>query len=179
MRTHFSCLILVLSLTLTAGGCSSVPQGEAKYPTGADRNATENANDIYAKPDSIFGKGGLRLFGRSENGGAGETGIGVNSFLWRASLDTVAFMPLTSADPFGGVILTDWYSDPATPEERFKLNVLILDRQLRSDAVQVKVFRQVRRGGEWRDSDVAGDTARQIEDAILTRARQMRVGQAG
>ena len=88
-------------------------------------------------------------------------------------------MPLASADPFGGVILTDWYSPPETPNERIKLNVFILDRQLRTDGIQVKVFRQVLRSGSWRDAEVAEGTARQLEDAILTRARQMRVAQIG
>ena len=89
------------------------------------------------------------------------------------------FMPLASADPFGGVILTDWYSAPETQNERIKLNVFILDKQLRSDGVQVKVFKQEKRGGEWRDAAVSDDTGRSIEDAILTRARQMRVAKVG
>lgn len=167
-------VLAVLSVT----ACGGV-QKEAKYPTGGDRASTAD-NDIYSKPESVFGGGGMRLFGKKGDGGAdGSSGIGVNSFLWRASLDTVSFMPLASADPFGGVILTDWYSDPETPNERFKLNVFILDRQLRSDGVQVKVFRQVKKSGEWRDAAAAEGTARQIEDAILTRARQIRVGQMG
>src|SRR5690606_12233766 len=98
------------------------------------------SNDIYSEQDSIFGTGGM--FGRTQErrGSADDHGIGVNSFLWRAALDTVSFMPLASADPFGGVILTDWYEAPETPQERLKLNVFILDRQLRSDALQVRVF---------------------------------------
>lgn len=174
--SRFFTIIFLCALTTLVAACSGV-NSEAKYPTGADRSAT--GDDIYAEAPSIFGKDGLRVFGRNSGAGEGETGIGVNSFLWRASLDTVSFMPLASADPFGGVILTDWYSPPGTPDERFKLNVFILDRQLRSDGIQVKVFRQVQRGGNWQDSAVADDTARQLEDAILTRARQLRVAQMG
>ncbi len=167
---------LALALVLMTG-CSGV-KSEAKYPTGADRSAT--GGDIYAKPDSIFGEGGLFDTGRSTRASdTGTTGIGVNSYLWRASLDTVSFMPLASADPFGGVILTDWYSPPENDNERYKINVFILDRQLRSDGVQVRIFRQERRGGQWRDADSSEQTARQLEDTILTRARQMRVGQMG
>jgi hypothetical protein len=105
--------------------------------------------------------------------------IGVNSFLWRATLDTVAFMPLASADPFGGVVLTDWYEDPAAKGERFKLNVLILDRQLRADSLKVTTFRQTLDAvrGVWQDASTNPDTARKIEDAILTRARELRVKQ--
>lgn len=178
MRPCFSFLAILCASALLAG-CGGV-KSEARYPTGANRSTTGDANEIYASPDSIFGKGGIGLGGSSKDDDKGTTGIGVNSFLWRASLDTVSFMPLASADPFGGVILTEWYAAPETPEERTKLNVFILDRQLRSDAVQVKVFRQIRKkGGEWRDAEVSADTGRKIEDAILLRARQMRVSQMG
>lgn len=177
MRNALASLILsVALLALAACGGITAPQGEAKYPTGMDRDGTDS-NDVYTPKASIFGSGGL-LGGRDDDK-AEETGIGVNSFLWRASLDTVAFMPLASADPFGGVILTDWYSPPETPGERFKINVFILDKQLRSDGVQVKVFRQVNKGGNWRDADVGADMGRQLEDSILTRARQMRVSHLG
>lgn len=164
------CAVLALS------ACSGVEK-EAKYPTGADRSST--GGDIYAKPDSIFGPDGLSILkGKDkEEDSAGGSSIGVNSFLWRATLDTVSFMPLASADPFGGVVLTDWYSPPENPNERFKMNVFILDRQLRSDGVQVRVFRQVREGGEWRDAKASEDTASKLEETILTRARRMRVSQ--
>ena len=82
------------------------------------------------------------------SGGGGNAGIGVNTFLWRASLDTVSFMPLSSADPFGGVIITDWYSPPEVPSERFKMTVYILDRQLRADGIKVSVFRQQLASGQ-------------------------------
>lgn len=185
MVSVFRRFVFALCVTAAIGlaGCSNPDLGgEAKYPTGADRNTVANPNDIYAKPDSIFGSGGILSLGKNKGGDySGQSGLGVNSYLWRASLDTVSFMPLSSADPFGGVILTDWYTPEATPDERLKLNVFILDRQLRSDAIQVKVFRQVRkgRGNDWRDSDVAPETARQLEDTILTRARQMRVSDMG
>lgn len=169
--------LLTALLLVTLAACSSLPETEAKYPTGADRPTIANPNDIYAKPDSIFGKGGLFSAGKNKTADySGQSGIGVNTYLWRAALDTVSFMPLASADPFGGVILTDWYSPEATPNERLKLNVFILDRELRSDGVQVKVFRQVRKkGGSWNDAEVAPETAAQLEDTILTRARQIRI----
>lgn len=176
---RFTDLIAVFAVfaVLLLSACGGVEK-EAKYPSGMDRNTLSNPQDIYSKPDSIFGKGGLALLGKEDGEDSGGA-IGVNSYLWRASLDTVSFMPLASADPFGGVILTDWYSAPESANERIKLNVFILDKQLRSDGVQVKVFRQEKRGGEWRDAAVADDTGRKIEDAILTRARQMRVAKIG
>jgi hypothetical protein len=88
-------------------------------------------------------------------------------------------MPLASADPFGGVIITDWYIAPEKPDERFKVNVFILDKQLKSDGVKVKVFRQVKKGGGWADTTVADKTGPQMEEAILTRARELRVADMG
>jgi len=165
--------LLMLSV-LAMAGCSSFKGGEAKYPTGADRSAT-GANNIYEKPAGIFGKGGLFGVNRGDDNSKGNNGINVNSYLWRASLDTVSFMPLASADPFGGTIITDWYTDPGNSNERTKLNVFILGRELKADGVKVKAFRQVLKGGQWRDAAVGADTERKLEDAILTRARQMRV----
>ena len=103
--------------------------------------------------------------------------VGVNAFLWRATLDTIDFMPLASADPQGGIIITDWYSNPGATDERFKLTVYILDTRLRADGVNVSVFRQTRNAaGDWVDATVDSDTEVQLENAILTRARELRVG---
>ncbi|WP_300542648.1 DUF3576 domain-containing protein [Maricaulis sp.] len=105
-------------------------------------------------------------------------GIGVNGYLWRASLDTISFMPLAEVDPFGGVIITDWYANPQMPTERFKLTVYILDTRLRADALAVNVFRQVREeSGGWIDAQTSEQTSYDIENAILTRARQLRISQ--
>ncbi len=174
MRIGVVTMLSIAFLALAA--CSSVGgvQGEAKYPTGADRSAS---SDIYEEPDTIFGKGGIFSTSRSKKEDSSGSGIGVNAFLWRAALDTVSFMPLSSADPFGGVILTDWYSPPEKPDERFKLNVFILGKQLRSDGVRVRVFRQKMVKGTWRDDNASSDMATKLEDTILTRARQLRVAQ--
>jgi hypothetical protein len=103
-------------------------------------------------------------------------GIGVNGYLWRASLDTISFMPLSEVDPFGGVIITDWYANPRMTSERFKLTVYILDTRLRADALAVNVFRQVREEtGGWIDAETDPQTSYEIENAILTRARQLRI----
>ena len=103
----------------------------------------------------------------------------MNSFLWRASLDTVSFMPVAQADPFGGVILTDWYENPDQPGQRFKMSIYILDRQLRADGVKVSVFKQVQEKGAWKDAKVPPDMGPNIENTILTRARELRVSQKG
>lgn len=109
----------------------------------------------------------------------GRVTIGVNSYLWHASLDTLSFMPLASADPFGGVIITDWYSAPENPNERMKVTVYILDRRLRADGIRVAVFRQTRSADSWADAQVNPDTATKLEDAILTRARELRLASEG
>jgi hypothetical protein len=121
------------------------------------------------------------LIGTATKGGSSGENITVNSFLWRASLDTISFLPLNTADPFGGVIITDWYSPPETPDERFKVTVYILDRELRADGLRVAVFRQTRTPTSgWVEAKVDDRTGRDLENAILKRARQMRIrGGAG
>ena len=102
----------------------------------------------------------------------------MNAYLWRASLETLGFMPLASADPYGGVIITDWYSPPTTSGERFKATAYVLGRQLRADGVRISIFRQVRDGGQWTDAPVSPATAADIENKVLARARELRSASA-
>lgn len=102
------------------------------------------------------------------------TTIGVNSYLWRASLETVSFAPLLQVDSAGGVIVTDWYSRPGNPSERVKVSVAILDQDLRADALRVAASRQVLQGGTWVDAPVQAATVQKLEDIILTKARDLR-----
>jgi hypothetical protein len=135
---------------------------------------------------AMIGAAALGLAGLAAcGGGAGmhheahavpANAIGVNSYLWRASLDTLSFMPLAQADPYGGVIITDWYVNPQKPDERFKCTVYILDTRLRGDALKVSVFKEVSNGqGGWIASQPADQTSIDVENAILTRARQLRL----
>ncbi len=157
-------IVGLIAVLLVLGACT---QGEEAKPAGS---SDVNIKD-QAAGGGLFGNNGL--FG--DDPYAGGRAIGVNSFLWRASLDTISFMPVASADPFGGVIITDWYSAGGAANERFKLNVYILGRSLRADGVRVAVFRQVLGSpGNWQDSVLSDTTATKIEDAILTRARQLR-----
>ena len=161
---------VALGLCLTLSACNWDLGGEAKYPVPRQKGQRQPQ---YSEDPGVFGEGGI--FGpdvpQDQNGG----GIGVNNLLWRASLDTVSFMPLVSADPFGGVIITDWYTPPSAPDERFKINIYILGRALRADGIRASVFRQQMQGGGWVDAPVAINTATDLENAILTRARQMRL----
>ena len=102
------------------------------------------------------------------------TQIGVNSYLWRAAVDTLSFAPLITADSNGGVIVTDWYANPNSPGERVKLTVSIIDQELRADALRVAASRQVNQNGVWVDAPVAAATVQKLEDIILTRARDLR-----
>ncbi|WP_210419303.1 DUF3576 domain-containing protein [Acetobacter vaccinii] len=111
---------------------------------------------------------------RGASGGEASLKSGVNAYLWRAALDTLSFMPVATADAEGGIILTDWYTPPATHGERFKITAFILDRRLRSDALRLSVFRQTREGNEWVDTPPAPNTASDIAGRILSRARKLR-----
>lgn len=167
-------LALALAGALAVAGCGGGV--ESRYPEKVGKNRYDPAPTGERRDEGggLFGEGGINLFGGGKSEGGG--GIGVNSYLWRASLDTIAFMPLSSADPFGGVIISDWYASPKQPGERFKLTVYILDRRLRADGIKVKVFRQEKdMDGSWKDAPVNADTGTGVENAILTRARQLRV----
>ena len=161
---------LVLVLALAGCGLETEPP-RAPTRSAADQRSLDRYGTVLG-PDALT----LSTNPDRQGGAGGGPGIGVNAFLWRASLDTIDFIPLNSADPFGGVIITDWYEPAGTEDERFKLNVYIVDTALRADAVSVAVFRQVRDGsGGWRDATVAPGTARQLENTILTRARELRI----
>ena len=159
-RRRIGAAVVTVLLSLSLAACGSSSGTRTIFPDDDRRETGSDAYDV-ASEGSVFGPGG--------------TGIGVNAFLWRATLDTVSFMPLSSADPFGGVIITDWYSPPESPAERFKVNVFILGRDLRADGVRARVFRQVNGDGDWKDAQVGDTTGIDLENAILTRARELRI----
>ena len=165
-------LIGALAACGTGQKAADVTASGAAYPKNADDRREKERGKLSATDES---GGGFSLFG----GGKKNNGpsLGVNAFLWRATLDTLSFLPLASADPFGGTIITDWYEDPKTPGERFKVNAVILDKDLRADALKVKLFKQARtaKAGQWQDQAVSPRLERDLEDTILTRARQLRV----
>lgn len=170
-------VMALASLLLSACGGGESDQVVYKYP-----DKTQQPKDDRSMFDRWFGgspivnpQASTDLAAQAP--GDGKTGVGVNSYLWRASLDTLSFMPLAAADPFGGTIITDWYSAPETPNEQFKVTVYILDKELRADGIRVAVFRQEKDAttGQWTNGVVQPDTQTQLENAILTRARQLRV----
>ncbi len=143
-------ILSVLAVALVLAGCGS----------------TDNTMPDTSGATSISAANGART-------------LGVNSYLWHATLDTLSFIPLASADPFGGVVITEWYTAPQAPNERMKVTVYILDRKLRADGLKVAVFRQTKAADGWADAAVSGDTATKLEDAILTRARELRLASEG
>lgn len=176
---------IILAGIAFAGGLTACTDDTANYERATGPSGNRSKADIRTglggrtqEQGSLFGPGGL--FGsksdKKEDLGGGS-GVAVNAYLWRASLDTINFIPLVSADPFGGVIITDWYTPSETPNERMKVQVTILDRELRADGVRVSVFKQQTspRGGNWVDAQVDPRTNIDIENAILTRARQLRI----
>ena len=172
----YSNVFLTAFIVALISGCAG--QGaKYSYPEKDKYGKYSRDADDPAERDTIFGKGGIDLFGNKKKTPEGGTGgIGVNSFLWRATLDTLAFMPLSSADPFGGVIITDWYAPPSTPSERFKINAFILGKALRADGIKISSFRQVKDStGGWIDAPISKETAIDIENSILARARQLRI----
>lgn len=120
------------------------------------------------------------IFGGGDDEGAGEfgprtTAIGVNGYLWQATLDTLSFMPFNQVEPSGGIIVTDWHSTTDAPNERVKVSIRFLSEALRSDGFKVSVVRQEKVGNDWVSVAVQASTELQIEEAILTQARRLRL----
>lgn len=161
-------VLLAVCLVSVLGACEG---GEAYKPHSVkDQRRIDRGK--------LTGEEGLSFFGGPADETTGSGAIAVNSFLWRATLDTLSFMPLSSADPFGGVVITDWYENPDVPGERYKINALILDRSLRADGIKISLFKQkMDKNGVWRDLAVDQGMERRLEDTILTRARQLKVAQ--
>lgn len=153
---------LALGLVMSVTGCASAGNKDVAYST-------------QEKPSKFLGIFGGEDAAAKQAAANEQMGIGVNAYLWRASLDTISFMPLNSADPWGGVIISDWYANPQQPAERFKTTIYILDSRLRADALNVSVYKQVNQGGQWIDAEVSQQTQLDIENAILTRARELRL----
>jgi hypothetical protein len=157
-------------VALSLSACSSDPgrpQPTAEAPPPATPAKAEAPGD-----SGVFG-----WFG-ADGGKAADTrkGVAVNAYLWRASLDALSFMPMDKTDPFGGVIKTDWYTPPATPNERLRVAVYILDSRLRAEAVRVSVFKEIKKPtGDWVDGVVDPDTTTKLENVILDKARALKI----
>ncbi len=174
-RMPTTAIVLLAALGLTT--C-----GPAKLRGVAD-DEYQDYRTKGGEQGKLFGDQGLSIGVGKGAGGSAQSdaggALGVNAYLWRGALDTLAFMPLASADPFGGVIITDWYQPPAGSGERFKATAYILGRQLRADGVRISIFRQVAQGAQWVDAPVNATTTSEIENKVLARARELRSQVAG
>jgi hypothetical protein len=170
------CLAGLIALT----ACSSNLGTESSFPESGPLGSVY-PDGRPKERDTIFGQGGILGGEKSlKDGEGGGGGIGVNSYLWRASLDTLSFMPLSSADPFGGVIITDWYTPVESPGERFKVTVYILDRRLRADGIRVSAFKQnLDSTNNWIPVELTPKTITNLENSILRRARELRIAREG
>ena len=176
MPNRLTVVTLLLASMLALVGCGHTTPN----PTDPAYSGMQGPNATGDMPGgSVLGDSSL-VFGtdkgRTNKGGGGTGGgaLGVNAYLWRGALDTLSFMPLSSADPFGGVIITDWFTPPSSNGERFKATAYILGRELRSDGVRVTIFRQVLQNGQWLDAPVSPVTVGEIENKVLSRARELR-----
>jgi hypothetical protein len=176
----FLASVLFTGLTACGGDPSAIKERDYDRGKAGRVDAAQGLGGQNRDTGTLFGPGGL-LGSKGEKKDASDSGVAVNAYLWRASLDTINFIPLVSADPFGGVIITDWYTPAESPNERMKVQVTILDRELRADGVRVSVFKQQTnaKAGGWVDAAVDPHTNTDIENAILTRARQLRIAQGG
>jgi hypothetical protein len=175
MPVKVNVTVVAMAAMLAIASCS----GTKPNPTDPGYIGQQGPNSGGDMPGgSLLGDSSL-VFGTAKNrasgtGDAGGGALGVNAYLWRGALDTLSFMPLASADPFGGVIITDWFTPAASSGERFKATAYILGRELRSDGVRVTIFRQVLQNGQWVDAGVSPVTVGEIENKVLSRARELR-----
>jgi hypothetical protein len=180
-----SALKPIAGLAMAAAMLTACGGGDytAKEDSAPRSGPTREYDPKYDK--SVLGAGGFSI-GNVRSGAGGIFGGGgdekarlpVNKYLWQGALDTLSFLPLTSTDPFTGVIATDWGSTAEAPGERFKVTAYILNPDLSAASLKVAVFREQRNeSGLWLPVPVSADTARQLEDAILTRARQIRIAE--
>ncbi len=196
MTKNMASSILYLGFGLAVlAGCSGLKVEEAKpYVTEQKERIRQQSGTIHGNPDGfvLYRKGDKEQAKQDasvaiggDDGAGGDVGTAVNggglvnAYLWQASLESLDFMPLAQADSRGGVIITDWYAPPETPDERFKITVYIRDQELRADAFKVVVFRQVRDDRGWNDATVDESTVTGLQDNILTRARELRLANTG
>ena len=128
----------------------------------------------------LLGKGGVSFGGILNNNQANNTSttsiaMSVNPFLWRAALETIDFMPLSSADQVGGTIITDWYSTSNNETERCKLNIFITGINLKTENLRVVSFCQEFKNPTWVNKKVELEKNIKIENAILNNAKKLKL----
>ena len=155
-----------------------------KFNSAIDMDlAMKDAETRLQSGGGLFGKDGLTLgkaLGNNKKNNKNNTsaismGMAVNPYLWRGALETINFMPLNSADPIGGTIITDWYSTTENQKERCKLNIFILGIDLKTENLKVTSFCQEYRDNIWAAKSVEEEKSIKIENAILNKAKKLRL----
>lgn len=168
-------VFLVFGVSSCSNETKNLQEGTQKYPLDNKEQRRADRGKVFGDDGGLFG--GNLLDGGSSAGAPNNIVGGVNAYLWRASLDVISFMPLSSADAVGGIIITDWYESPSARGERMKANINITTKELRASGVKVSLFKQKRSGGRWRDGRVSKDLEEKLEDKILARAREIKIGE--
>lgn len=172
LKTTRSMVVLIGASTfLVSCGMDLSPKQGQEVPIGRDEARKYGFGKVMGDDFLLFG-------GPNKKKGAGSQSTSVNKYLWHACLDVVSFMPLQSVDANGGVIVTDWYSAPQSPQERIKVTVYITDGALRADALRVNMFKQIRKGNDWQNVTADSSTSIELENIILNKARQLKIKSA-
>ena len=170
MKTKLLSVLLAAAVLSGCGSDPEKPQPTADVPPPAPSSKESGDSGVFG----WFGGGSSD----SSSGLKAEDkkGVAVNAYLWRASLDSLSFMPMEQTDPFAGIIKTGWYTPPSPPNERLKVSVFILDTRLRAEAVRVSIFKEAKKPtGEWATAAVDPETVTKLENVILDRARQLKI----
>ena len=176
MIKYYTSSVCFLLLALVLVACSNEPI--IIKPPEEKVDVEDRIHDRLTGGTKFFGDQGILTLGNTGRNNMDNnqgSGVGVNTFLWRASLEAINFMPIMQVDPFGGVIITDWHSVTETPNERYKLTILILGKTLQANALKVSMFKQKRENNNWVNSEVNPSIIRDIENNILSRARKFRI----
>lgn len=170
--------LAVSGVSLLLAGCGGSGQYAAEGDDTKIGKPGPKRDYKYDPSDSVL-EGSFLDLSPADQGRDGGS-LPVNKYLWQAALDTLSFLPLASTDPFTGVIATDWGSTPGAPGERFKVTAILRDANLSASSLKVAVYREViNDSGVWVPAPVSPETPLKLEDAILTRARQIRVAALG
>ena len=174
--TFYNFLVLTLSfLILTSCSIFETDEDGPGVDSDGYKYPESNRDRRRAKRGKLTGPDGLNLFGAEQAAASNDIVGGVNSYLWKASLDVISFMPISSADAIGGIIITDWYEDSSARGERMKANIRITSKELKASGLKVSLFRQALRAGRWQNVKTSRDLEIKLEDKILSRARDIRI----
>jgi len=167
---NFLSFSTIITFLIFMSSCSSLSEGERTEVPKSEKSENRPSGSIFTGKSEA----GISLdeFLNPKSSGTGS--MPVNAILWRAALDTVSVVPIDDIDTFGGTILTEWYPHPSHTDQRIKIAVFVIDRELRADAIRVLVYVQQNQGSNWIDIGQDADFARRMEDLILTRAREIR-----